>query len=194
MPTGVYQRKHTIWNKGKTGIFSDESRKRISEALKKRVISDITRIKISKAHKGLKRSLKAKKNISTAQKKRFLINPPWNKGKKLSKEHIDKLSSSHIGLNCGKKHPNWRGGFSKKDYPSIWRETLKKSIRERDNYTCQVCFKIQSSRSFDVHHIDYNKKNCNPVNLITLCKSCHTKTTLKRRYWILFLNKKNNGK
>ena len=35
-----------------------------------------------------------------------------------------------------------------------------------------------------IHHIDYDKKNNNPENLITLCNSCHTKTNIKNRdYW-----------
>lgn len=39
-------------------------------------------------------------------------------------------------------------------------------------------------KKHDVHHIDYNKFNCNPENLITLCKSCHVKTNHNRNYWI----------
>jgi hypothetical protein len=39
------------------------------------------------------------------------------------------------------------------------------------------------------NHIDYNKKNCNPNNLISLCNSCHSKTNFDRKYWInYFLN------
>jgi len=34
------------------------------------------------------------------------------------------------------------------------------------------------------NHIDYNKKNCNPDNLITLCHSCHSKTNHNRNYWV----------
>ncbi len=34
------------------------------------------------------------------------------------------------------------------------------------------------------NHIDYNKKNSNLNNLITLCGSCHTKTNTNRNYWI----------
>lgn len=34
------------------------------------------------------------------------------------------------------------------------------------------------------NHIDYNKKNCNPKNLITLCRKCHSKTNSNRDYWI----------
>ena len=31
-----------------------------------------------------------------------------------------------------------------------------------------------------IHHIDYNKKNCNLNNLITLCRSCNAKANYNR--------------
>jgi hypothetical protein len=65
-------------------------------------------------------------------------------------------------------------------YGSEWTTTLKRGIRERDNYTCQLCSAQQKEKAFAVHHIDYNKKNCNPTNLITLCHNCHGKTNGNR--------------
>jgi hypothetical protein len=38
-----------------------------------------------------------------------------------------------------------------------------------------------------VHHIDYDKKNNDERNLITLCISCHSKTNANREYWIEYL-------
>lgn len=32
-----------------------------------------------------------------------------------------------------------------------------------------------------VHHIDYNKKNCKPYNLITLCNSCNSRANNNRK-------------
>jgi len=76
-------------------------------------------------------------------------------------------------------------------YPKKYNKTLKDKIRKRDNYTCQnqVCNKKQGKRLLDIHHIDYNKENCNPNNLITLCMSCHAKTNTKRKYWINYFKK-----
>ena len=34
------------------------------------------------------------------------------------------------------------------------------------------------------NHIDYDKDNLDPKNLISLCKSCHMKTNHNRAYWI----------
>ncbi|HAS92258.1 MAG TPA: hypothetical protein DCS12_08515 [Clostridiales bacterium] len=69
-------------------------------------------------------------------------------------------------------------------YSDEWNKNLRILIRQRDNYTCQICGDIQDNRAFSVHHIDYNKKNCNKNNLITLCTSCHSKTNYNRDYWI----------
>ena len=38
------------------------------------------------------------------------------------------------------------------------------------------------------NHIDYDKKNCNSDNLITLCRSCHRKTNFNRENWIKYFN------
>ena len=84
-----------------------------------------------------------------------------------------KLSKINKGKYTGEKHPNWQGGKSFEKYTVDWTLTLKRSIRERDKYTCQMCWKSQGDRALSIHHIDYNKKNCNPDNLISLCCKCH---------------------
>jgi len=121
---------------------------------------------------------------------------PWNKGRPFSAETRKKISiatskaqldrHSHcpeetkrkisISLTGRKRlelsgilNPNWQGGKSFEPYSVDWTKTLRRSIRERDKYTCQICFNEGNT----VHHKDYNKKNCNPHNLITLCKHCH---------------------
>lgn len=77
-------------------------------------------------------------------------------------------------------------------YPKEWTKLLKHSIKLRDNFTCQLCGLIQQGNSFrdsfPVHHIDYNKVNCNSDNLITLCHKCHIKTNTHRKHWIDYFN------
>jgi 5-methylcytosine-specific restriction endonuclease McrA len=80
------------------------------------------------------------------------------------------------------KSPNWRGGISFEPYSLDWTNTLRRAIRERDNYICRLCGQYGQF----VHHINYDKKNCNPNNLITLCKRCHGKTNTNRNKWISF--------
>lgn len=119
---------------------------------------------------------------------------PWNKGKKGVQPSTRKgikfpyrprpKMRGHIPWNkgiIGEKSHFWKGGKSFEPYTTDWTKTLKRAIRERDHYTCQIC---EKESSICVHHIDYDKKNCNPENLITLCQSCHTKTNHNRNYWI----------
>lgn len=89
----------------------------------------------------------------------------------------------------GNNNPNWQGGKSYEPYTIDWTETLKRSIRERDNYICQLC----SQYGKDVHHIDYNKENCEIYNLITLCEGCHGKTNFNRDYWVNYFNLKGDN-
>lgn len=74
------------------------------------------------------------------------------------------------------------------DYPLEFRSPLKRLIRERDDYCCRECGIPESGRKHHVHHIDYMKDNCHPANLITLCNSCHGRTTnptpVDRVFWI----------
>jgi hypothetical protein len=63
------------------------------------------------------------------------------------------------------------------------REFTRDKIRQRDNYTCQICGKVwqKGQRRFDVHHIDCIKektRQCDNYelekdNMITLCHKCH---------------------
>ena len=77
------------------------------------------------------------------------------------------------------RHWNWQGGKSFEPYSADWQEHLRQSIRRRDGYICQLCYLYGNS----VHHIDYDKKNCKPDNLIVLCISCNSKVNANRKYW-----------
>lgn len=84
----------------------------------------------------------------------------------------------------------WRGGSSSKGYPNEFCKPLKKRIKIRDNYTCQACNSAYPSPQLDVHHIDQDTKNNNEINLVTLCRSCHSavhgksqKSNTKIRYY-----------
>lgn len=103
-----------------------------------------------------------------------------NTGRKRTEEQRLRIALSQKG----EKGYWWQGGKSKDEYAVNWTKTLRRSIRERDHYTCRICGEQQTDRAFPVHHIDYDKKNCDPNNLITLCNSCHTKTNFNREYWI----------
>lgn len=85
----------------------------------------------------------------------------------------------------GKNNPNFLGGKSFEPYPLGWNKTFKEQIRYRDGYECQICRvpEVELIRKLDVHHIDYDKKNIDPSNLISLCIPCHIKTNGSREHW-----------
>lgn len=114
----------------------------------------------------------------------------FKKGNKLAEHPRAVATRFKKGQILGEKHPNWKGGISFEPYSVDWTQTLKRSIRERDHYKCQICSLEQQDRALDVHHIDYDKKNCNPSNLISLCHRCHTKTNHNRNYWLNYFNGK----
>jgi len=85
------------------------------------------------------------------------------------------------------KHPNYIDGRSLTPYPTEFNSKLKDFIRDRDNHICQNpdcnCTEKQNRKALDVHHIDYNKENCLPENLISLCSICNVKANYNRDYY-----------
>jgi len=208
MPRGIYKHQKgksnfeghhhseetkTKLSKIRKGIkFSERWRRNMGEARKKewqegkrnRIFSAELKKKLSESHKGQHNSFKTEFKRGNT--------PPY-KGKKMPERIREKMRKGykyHLnsgtwkkGQNSGKNHPNWQGGKSFEPYSVDWTETLRRSIRERDNYICQVC----NQYGKEVHHINYDKKNCNPFNLITLCHKCHCKTNKNRKSWIKYL-------
>lgn len=114
-------------------------------------------------------------------------------GKSPSIETRRKMSLKKQGEN----HPNWRGGTSYKysgiyPYPPSWNKDLREQIRKRDFYACRGCGATQTELRYTlhIHHINYDKNNCSPNNLVTLCKSCHSRTNLNRDDWTKTLQEK----
>lgn len=114
------------------------------------------------------------------------------KGKHHTEVMRIKLSESHRNQFCGELNANWRGGSSLELYTREFNRQLKELIRDRDNYQCQRCGmpECESIRNLDVHHIDYNRKNCLPSNLISLCRRCNLKVNGNREYWEQYFKEK----
>ena len=141
-------------------------------------------------------------------------------GKNLSEEHVKALSEARKGFSpseetkekirkimiirwqdpeyqkgmSGENHPSWIDG-STIIYPPGWTEQLREFIRDRDGRICQICNKTEedNGRKLDVHHIDSDKDNLTPYNMISLCMSCHGKTKSKkaRDHWEAILTEIN---
>lgn len=120
-----------------------------------------------------------------------------------SKECLSKLRSFNIQGNKnpmfnskrhGSLNPNWRNGISFEEYSEEFNIQLKQLIKNRDNNCCQICGKENNKcinkkgiiYGLQVHHINYNKNNNLPSNLISLCNKCHSKTNFNRDYWIRY--------
>ena len=72
------------------------------------------------------------------------------------------------------------------------RDYTREKVRERDNHTCQKCFKTweKNKRRFDIHHTNglcgklskaYDRLG-DIKNLVTLCHSCHLKLPIARAH------------
>lgn len=110
------------WNKGKTGIYSEETRKKLSEAHKGKHPSEETIRKRSMALKGKKRSDEVKRKISEA-----------NKGKKRSEELKRKMSEArkgkHISEETREKHKeSWNKLWSNPQLRKNYSETMKNTL------------------------------------------------------------------
>lgn len=152
---------------------TEETKLKLSE----RIVSDDTKLKISKNHA----------DFSGANNPFF--------GKHHTEETKKLLSDTNVGVSAGKKNPmygvhlsgplhwNWQGGITpiitavrnSQAYKN-WREQVFK----RDDYTCRIC----NVRGGDIHahHIYPVRDTKNSLliyaidNGITLCEGCHKET------------------
>jgi hypothetical protein len=103
----------------------------------------------------------------------------WKSGSRCSKCSNIELSKKYQDNG----NPNWNGGTSCEPYCFEWSsKEFKDFIKERDGNRCLNPDCFGNIQRLSVHHIDYNKKNCEPENLITLCTSCNSRAN-KDREW-----------
>ena len=103
----------------------------------------------------------------------------WQQGRRCPVCKGINMSITRLGSN----HPNWQGGISFEPYCEIWKDKeFKLDIMERDAYSCLNPYCYCNDEVLSIHHIDYNKKNCHPSNLITVCRSCNSRANYDRRW------------
>lgn len=185
--TGWFGRHHT-----------QESKEKIRQsALQRPPKSEETRQKISQAMRGERHPLFGgpgtflNKKHSEATKMRMSLAAL---GRVVSNESRQKMAKAKAGTYLGDKNPNWRGGLSNEPYPLRFNRKFKQLIRLRDGLVCQICGVPQDEclRKLNVHHIDHDKNNIMPINLISLCNRCHgIVETQDSGYWQSYLEQKN---
>ena len=150
---------------------SEETKKKISLALKGRTLSDEHKRRISEnkdrarkisiTNKGRKFSEIHKKNIRLNHHDvKGEKNPMY--GKHHSNETMMKISKKrkewHRKNPDGQReenNPSWKGGISWEKYGKLFDERLKEIIRKKYDYKCQLCGEKQRKEKLSVHHIDY---------------------------------------
>jgi len=156
---------HGHQNVGRLGRkHTDEARLKMSLIATDRKHTKETKEKLSLINIGRTLSAETRKKISIA-----------NTGKIKSKEHRRKLSLANIGKKLSKEH-KFKIGLSglkyrNDGYCDAWADNeFKKDMRKDycENVDCKY-----DSKTMNLHHIDLNNKDCRPINLMTLCASCH---------------------
>ena len=128
-------------------------------------------------------------------------NPFYGKkhNEETKKTIIDKLRVKNTGIGnpmYGRKHlaleknPNWKGGKCLEPYCRVWKDKEFRSMlleRDKDKF----CWNPQCGNKgykTSLHHINYNKKDCRPENVIKLCNSCNSIANFDRDWWESFYN------
>jgi hypothetical protein len=185
-------------------------RARIAESNRKRigkVVSQETRRKLSLVSLGKKRSEETCAKLAASNHRRRLSKETRlklsvaNIGRRASDATRAKMSASKTGRRLsaiartniakakrGSRNPAWEGGIAHLPYATSFSGELRESVRRRDGYRCQLCGvpQIECDKALAIHHIDYDKKNSDPVNLVPLCNTCHARTSANRRHWTAF--------
>ena len=148
---------------------SKETRAKISAALRGR--TNAWRKESPSPRRGKKVSAKALANMRAARRKP-------------SAEARRKMSLA-MSKRTGAANPAWAGGASRLPYGWDYSPELRAEIRRRDGHKCQVCGASQSecSKKLSVHHVDYNPRNSDPVNLLSLCNGCHRRVHANKKHW-----------
>jgi len=114
----------------------------------------------------------------------------------ISEARKNGLINGRIQPLHGESHPFWLGGVSFEPYSPIFNERLKEKVRRRDGYVCQKCGMTQKEsvekfqKKLFIHHIDYNKQNCDLSNLASLCPRCSSNVNFNREHWTRYFSQK----
>lgn len=154
-----------------------------TEEYKEKVRQGALAVGVGKWMKGRKRSPElVEKSATTLRGRKY----PFKNRPARSLETRLKISESNKGKHGGDKHPNWKGGITSENQAirqSFEYKEWRKSVFQRDNYTCTECG-IKSGMG---KHITFHADHIKPFayypdlrldinNGRTLCIDCHKLT------------------
>ena len=134
-----------------------------------------TRAKMSDAKKGKKRSDAAKASISATMK-----------GRIRSDEHKANISAYKQSLRDAYTE-TWGDKYK---FPSHYFNNWSKTVKARDNKTCQKCATKKTKSNFiDAHHIVpsgyFMARALDIDNGVTLCRSCHQQVHAEHNTYVV---------
>lgn len=177
MPTGVYKRVKSVWNKGLKNIYklSEEHKHSISASLQGKKKSIDHAKHIGDAKRGIPRSEECKKKMSESSKgKRYSVKTEFKPGCKV-------WNAGLKGFMAREKHGNWKGGrFVSRGY--IWvlsidhpRASKMGYVPEHRLIVEQVINRILLKHE-EVHHVNKIKNDNTINNLIAFTsKAAHVR-------------------
>lgn len=163
------------WNKGKPAPWATETHtgKKLSpETLDKRKASRLKNNNGVYQYAGWKYSPEGLARITEINRSRDQFG---EKNHFFGKRHTKETRALISLKNSGEKNAHWRGGVSTLPYGHEFTYRFKRLIRERDQYTCQRCGITQGDLHYTihVHHLNFDKMNNDPTNLVCACAKCN---------------------
>jgi hypothetical protein len=181
---------------------SEETRRKQSDAAKRRIRSTETYEKIAAKNRGRKKVFKdpelriqrlreSSRAPDVRELRRDRALRQWrerdgNERERIARSISDKLTGRKPnanqldglrqgwGLMAGDRHWNWKGGAGR-SYPTEFRH-MRPLVFERDGHACVKC---SLELKLVVHHIDAIKSHNCWLNLVTLCRSCNHRAEAK---------------
>ena len=132
--------------------LSEEHKNKIRKSLKGHLVTEATRLKLSKANAG---------------------QIPWILGKHLSKETRQRMSNLMKGRFIGRNNPRYNPNDIRNHYNKEFT-----NIRNTVKQQCEICSSI---KSLCIHHIDKNYSNNELSNVMIVCRGCHNRIHLPRK-------------